>query len=351
VGLLAMRLIHLLQQPFYISGQEIFLDASIGISVYPDDAKEWETLIKNADTAMHFAKERGRGSFQHFRSQMNKQLVQRLNLEHALRHALEKKDFLLHYQPKYSLPEEKIVGAEALVRWLHPQEGMISPAEFIPVAEASNMIIVLGEWVLRTACQQVKIWEQEGLGSLRIAVNLSSRQFQSRKLLRLIKETLTETGLNPDKLELEITESAVMEDPAQAIELLRDIRKQGVRIAIDDFGTGYSSLAYLKKFPVNTLKIDQSFVADLTKDSDDEAIVESIIQMAAGLKLDVVAEGVETQEQLDFFKQRRCKEVQGYFFSKPLPADDFAKKIRSCKQQEQGNATKELGERISHSTT
>ncbi len=329
ISLLAMRLIHLLQQPFYIAEQEVFIDASIGISIYPDDAKEVDSLLKNANTAMHFAKERARGSFQHFRSQMNKRLTHRLNLENQLRHALEEEQFLLYYQPKYSLAEEKIVGAEALVRWQHPKEGMISPAEFIPIAEASSMIIALGEWVLRTACRQIKTWEKEGLGSLRISVNLSSRQFQNRQLLQLIKDTLEETQLESSQLELEITESTVMEDPNQTAELLQDIQKLGVRIAIDDFGTGYSSLAYLKKFPVNTLKIDQSFVADLTKDSDEEAIIDSIIQMAAGLKLDVVAEGVETQEQLDFFKKRQCKEVQGYFFSKPLPAKAFAKKIRA----------------------
>ncbi|CAK8718851.1 PAS domain S-box-containing protein/diguanylate cyclase (GGDEF) domain-containing protein [Candidatus Electronema halotolerans] len=329
VGLLAMRLIHLLQQPFYIADQEVFIDASIGISIYPDDAKTADSLLKNADTAMHFAKEQARGSFQHFRSQMNERLLQRLNLEHDLRHALEQEEFLLHYQPKYSLVEDRIVGAEALVRWHHPKEGMISPEEFIPVAEASSMIIALGKWVLRTACRQVKTWEEEGLGQLRIAVNLSSKQFQDRKLLQFIKATLEETALAAEQLELEITESTVMEQPLQTAELLREIRDMGVRIAIDDFGTGYSSLAYLKKFPVNTLKIDQSFVADLTKDSEDQAIVDSIIRMAAGLKLDVVAEGVETQEQLDFFKQRQCKEVQGYFFSKPLSAEAFAEKIRA----------------------
>ena len=329
IGLLAMRMIHLIQQPFYLADQEIFIDASIGICIYPDDAKEVDSLLKNANTAMHFAKERTRGSFQHFRSQMNERLVQRINLENQLRHALEQEQFLLHYQPKYSLKEEKIVGAEALVRWQHPKEGMVSPAEFIPIAEASSIIIALGEWVLRTACRQVKAWENEGLGSLRISVNLSSRQFQSRKLLQLLQDALEETQLEPDLLELEITESTVMEDPKQTAELLQDIRKLGVRIAIDDFGTGYSSLAYLKKFPVNTLKIDQSFVADLTKDSDEEAIIDSIIQMATGLKLDVVAEGVETQEQLNFLKKRQCKEVQGYFFSKPLSATEFSKKIRA----------------------
>ncbi len=332
---LARRLLHLLQQPFHLNGEEVFINASIGISIYPDDGMTAETLIKNADTAMHFAKEREHGSFQQFRSQMNKQLVQRLTLEKQLRHALDNNEFVLYYQPKYSLAdEEKMVGAEALIRWLHPQEGVISPAEFIPIAEETGLITALGEWGLKTACRQVKAWEKQGLGLHRVAVNLSSRQFQNRKLLTLLHDTLEETGLPAAFLELEITESTVMEHPKQTVELLQDIRQLGVRIAIDDFGTGYSSLAYLKKFPVNTIKIDQSFIAELTKDSDDAAIVESIIQMARSLNLEVVAEGVETQEQLDFLREKKCHEVQGYYFSKPLAAEQFAEKIRSSQPDE-----------------
>jgi EAL domain-containing protein (putative c-di-GMP-specific phosphodiesterase class I) len=253
--------------------------------------------------------------------------VQRLNLDKQLRHALDNEEFVLYYQPKYSLPDEKMVGAEALIRWQHPQEGLISPAEFIPLAEETGLITALGEWGLKAACNQIKEWERLGLGLHKIAVNLSSRQFQTRKLLTLLHDTLAETGLDPAFLELEITESAVMENPEQAVELLREIRAIGISIAIDDFGTGYSSLAYLKKFPVNTIKIDQSFIAELTKDSDDAAIVESIIQMAHSLNLKVVAEGVETLEQLEFLREKKCHEVQGYYFSKPLPAEQFAEKI------------------------
>ncbi|MGX9727341.1 MAG: EAL domain-containing protein [Candidatus Electronema sp. VV] len=326
-GHLARRLIHLLQQPFHISGQEVFINASIGISLYPDDGLEAEMLIRNADTAMHFAKEREQGSFQHFRAQMNQRLMQRINLEKQLRHALEEEQFVLYYQPKYRVADGSLAGAEALVRWLHPEEGLISPAEFIPLAEESGLITALGEWCLKTACRQVKIWEGQGLRLGRVAVNLSSRQFQSRKLLDLLQDTLQETGLSAAFLELEITESAVMENPEQAVALLRDIRQLGITIAIDDFGTGYSSLAYLKKFPVNSIKIDQSFIADLTKDSDDAAIVESIIQMACSLGLEVVAEGVETLEQLEFLREQKCHEAQGYYFSKPLPPEQFAKKI------------------------
>ncbi len=332
-GHLARRLIHLLQQPFHIDGEEVFINASVGISIYPDDGLDAETLIRNADTAMHFAKEREQGSFQHFRAQMNQRLLQRINLDKQLRHALEQNEFALHYQPKYRVADGSLAGAEALVRWQHPEEGLISPAEFIPLAEESGLITALGEWCLKTACRQLKTWEGQGLGLRRVAVNLSSRQFQSRRLLDLLRNTLDETGLAAEFLELEITESAVMENPEQAVVLLRDIRRLGITIAIDDFGTGYSSLAYLKKFPVNSIKIDQSFIADLAKDSDDAAIVESIIQLARSLGLDVVAEGVETLEQLEFLRGRNCHEAQGYYFSKPLPPDQFAKKILNQKAE------------------
>jgi diguanylate cyclase (GGDEF)-like protein/PAS domain S-box-containing protein len=325
---LARRMIHLIQQPFYINGEELFIDAGIGISIYPDDGRDPDTLIKNADMALHYAKEKERGSFQYFSSQMNQKLIHRIALEKHLRHALENNEFVLYYQPKYSLENEAIIGMEALIRWQHPEEGLISPAEFIPIAEESSVITALGVWCLKTACRQIKEWEKEGLGLYRVAVNLSSKQFQSRELLNTIKETLQETGLAPHFLELEITESTVMEDPGHTVTLLEDIRQLGVRIAIDDFGTGYSSLAYLKKFPVHILKIDQSFIADLTKDSDDAAIVESIISMARSLNLEVVAEGVETREQVEFLKQIRCQEAQGYYFSKPLPPEQFSEKLR-----------------------
>ncbi|MCI5224852.1 MAG: EAL domain-containing protein, partial [Candidatus Electrothrix sp. AR4] len=249
-------------------------------------------------------------------------------LENKLRRALEREEFVLYYQPKYSLATEQVAGMEALIRWLHPDEGVISPAEFIPIAEESSLILSIGEWGLKVACRQVKAWEEEGLGCYPIAVNLSARQFQDTRLLDLICEVLHETGLEPGLLELEITESVVMEHPDEAAELLREIRQLGVRIALDDFGTGYSSLAYLKKFPINTLKIDQAFVADITCDKDDEAIVDSIISMASSLHLKVVAEGVETRKQVDFFKERACHEAQGYYFSRPLPPDKLAEKFK-----------------------
>ena len=329
---LARRMIHLIQQPFYINDEELFVDAGIGISIYPDDGRDTDTLIKNADTALHYAKERERGSFQYFSSQMNQKLVHRIALEKHLRHALDNEEFILHYQPKYALESEAIVGMEALIRWQHPEEGLISPAEFIPIAEESSVITAMGIWCLKTACRQIKDWEREGLGLYRVAVNLSSKQFQSRELLKIIQDTLEETGLAPQFLELEITESTIMEDPGHTVELLHDIRNLGVRIAIDDFGTGYSSLAYLKKFPIHTLKIDQAFIADLTKDSDDAAIVESIVSMARNLNLEVVAEGVETRDQVDFLKKIQCQEAQGYYFSKPLPPEQFSEKLRENKK-------------------
>jgi diguanylate cyclase (GGDEF)-like protein/PAS domain S-box-containing protein len=334
VGDLVRHLLHLLGRPFCLSGEKVFIEAGIGISIYPKDGRDAETLMRNADTAMTVAKKREGGGekYQYFRAQMNENLVYRITLEKQLRHALEDGEFALYYQPKYSLATERIVGMEALIRWLHPEEGVIPPAEFIPVAEETNLILALGEWGLKEACRQVKRWEKEGAGLYPIAVNLSSRQFQDKRLLTLVVDILDETGLKPELLELEITESTVMEDPDEAAKLLREIRQLGVRIAVDDFGTGYSSLAYLKKFPINTLKIDQTFVADITCDVDDAAIVDSIISMADTLNLKVVVEGVETGKQVDFFKARRCHEAQGYYFSRPLPPEKFAELIRNEEQ-------------------
>jgi EAL domain-containing protein (putative c-di-GMP-specific phosphodiesterase class I) len=278
---------------------------------------------------MYHAKDNGRGNFQFFRDEMNARMLRRVSLERSLRHALDNNEFILHYQPRYSLPEGKIVGMEALVRWNHPEEGLVPPAEFIPLAEESNLIILLGEWVLHTACAQIQTWKQQGLGSYRMAVNLSSRQFQQLDLVQQIQAALQHCQLDPELLELEITESVVMHNPEEVASLLAAIRRLGVHISIDDFGTGYSSLAYLKKFPINALKIDRSFVSDLPHDQDDVAIVESIIGMTRSLGIDVVAEGVETREQLEFLQSRGCGEVQGYYFSKPLPPEEMTKLLRN----------------------
>ncbi len=324
VGHLARHLLHVLQQPFHIVGEEVFVDACIGISVYPEDGRNAECLVRNADIAMNFAQKRGQGNYQYFRAQMNENLMHRVTVERELRHALEHEEFILYYQPKYTLTTGRMTGVEALMRWRHPTKGIISPAEFIPVAEESSLILALGEWGLREACRQVKVWQDQGLGALSVAANLSSKQFQDKELLRLVIETLAENGMKPEALELEITESVLMENPDAAAKLLQDIRGLGVRIAVDDFGTGYSSLAYLKKFPVNTLKIDQAFIADIVRDSNDEAIVASILSMAKSLNLKVVAEGVETKGQLELLKKMGCEEVQGYYFSRPLPPEGVA---------------------------
>lgn len=331
VGHLARHVLHVLEQPFHVAGQEVFLDAYIGISVSPEDGRDAESLIRNADTAMNYAKKRGRGKHRYFRAQMNEHLVHRTTVERELRHAFEHKEFIHYYQPKYNLATGKMVGVEALMRWRHPVRGIISPAEFIPVAEESCLILAVGEWGIREACRQIRAWQEQGPGILPVSVNLSSKQFQHKKLLRVLIETLDRYGIRPEALELEITESILMENPDKAAQLLRDIREMGVRIAIDDFGTGYSSLAYLKKFPVNTLKIDQAFITDIVRDRNDTAIVTSILSMAESLHLKVVAEGVETKEQLDLLKKMGCEEVQGYYFSKPLPPEGVADLLTLCK--------------------
>lgn len=331
IAYIAQQLIDEINRPYNIYDNEVFVGASIGIAVYPDDSKDSETLIKNADTAMYHAKDSGRGVFKFFRTEMNERTLRRVTMERNLRYALENGDFLLHYQPRYLLDSGRMVGMEALVRWDHHEEGMISPGEFIPLAEETNLIFPLGEWVLKSACLQAKAWQREGLGPYRLAVNLSPRQFQQHDLLNLIRTTLQEADLEPDLLELEITESVLMDDPEGAVELLGAIRELGVHISIDDFGTGYSSLAYLKKFPINALKIDQSFVRDLPDDQDDVAIVDSIIALAESLGLDVVAEGVETLEQANFLQSRGCNEVQGYYFSRPLPAEVLRETMQALK--------------------
>lgn len=324
VGHLARRLLHVLQQPFHLADNEVFIDACIGISVYPEDGQDAESLVKNADTAITFARKKGQGNYQYFRAQMNENLVNRVTVERELRHALEHEEFMLYYQPKCSLTTGRIAGVEALMRWQHPLKGVISPAEFIPVAEESSLILAIGEWGVQEACRQVKVWQEQGLGVVPMAVNLSSKQFQDAQLLQLLIETLDMNRMRAEVLELEITESVLMEYPDKAAELLGDIRKLGVRIAIDDFGTGYSSLAYLKKFPVNTLKIDQAFITDIVRDNNDGAIVGSILTMAKSLHLKVIAEGVETQGQLELLRKMGCDEVQGYYYSKPLQPEGVA---------------------------
>ncbi len=324
----ARKILHSLSQPYEIEGHNIRATPSIGISVYPDDGTDHESLIMSADSAMYHAKEMGRDNYQFFRHEMNVRAVERHVIESHLRHALERQEFVLHYQPQVDIKTGHIVGAEALVRWNHPVAGLISPAKFIPVAEESGLIIPLGEWILNEACRQNLEWQNAGLPPVSIAVNLSAAQFRQQNLCRLINDTLNKTGLEPHYLELELTEGLVMSNTNSAVEALNCFKEMGVRISIDDFGTGYSSLSYLKHFPIDYLKIDQSFVRDITTNPDDAAITTAIINMAQGLNLRTIAEGVETAEQLTFLRLHSCDVVQGYYFSKPVPAAEFAEILR-----------------------
>jgi len=315
----AQKLIAALAQGFPLAGKEYHVSASIGVSTYPDDAQHAQELLKNADIAMYRAKEQGRNTFQFYAAQQNIHTVERLTLESGLRRALERGQLVLHYQPQVDIASGHIVGFEALVRWQHPELGLLPPASFIALAEETGLIVPIGQWVMQAACATQRAWREAGLPSLRMSVNLSPRQFLHGKLIDDIAGVVRSSTADAVFLELEITEGMVMKDPEHAVELLREIRNIGVRIAIDDFGTGHSSLAYLKRFPVDYLKIDRSFIADIPADRGDAAITQAIIAMAHSLQLKVIAEGVETQSQYDFLVAQGCDEYQGYFFSKPLP--------------------------------
>jgi diguanylate cyclase (GGDEF)-like protein/PAS domain S-box-containing protein len=319
IAAIAKKILCALKQPFMLDGHEFRVSASIGISMSPEDGTDIETLLSNADAAMYRAKGEGKG-FDFYSQQINKHLLARFELETALRHAIEGKQLLLHYQPKIDARTGSIVGLEALLRWDHPQLGFVSPTQFIPVAEESALIIEIGHWALKEACRQAYLWQQQGLAPIRMAVNLSARQFKHPDLVQDIAQILAETRLAPSRLELEITESMVMERPDQAIAVLEQLKAMGIHLSIDDFGTGYSSLAYLRKLPVDCVKIDRAFVKDIPTEADDMAISKSIIALGHSLRLTVVAEGVETREQLLFLRAHGCDEIQGYLCSKPMPA-------------------------------
>lgn len=320
----AQSIISLLNQPYRIDGHELRITCSIGIALYPSDGEDAVTLIKNADTALHEVKEHSSNNFRFYQAEMNDSVIQRLMMEDWLNKALEHGEFELYYQPQLDLFTGKMNGMEALLRWKHPSVGFISPADFIPLAEDTGLIVPIGEWVLRTACLQSMEWQREGYPVIRTAVNISPIQFHQINFVPMLKSILEESGLAPELLELEITESIAMNHVDQVIDKLKLIRELGVHISIDDFGTGYSSLAYLKKFPITKLKIAQQFVRDVTVDPDDAAIVQAIMGMAHSLKLNVIAEGVETEEQLKFLLDLRCKEIQGYLYSRPVPAAELA---------------------------
>lgn len=325
---IVQRVMNAVSQPLMLEGQEFFLSCSIGVAVYPIDGSDAETLVEHADVAMYRAKKSGRNNFQFYTHAMNEEVLERLRIERALRNALERDEFVLYYQPQVDLHSGKIVGAEALIRWEHPELGMVSPDRFVSLAEETGLIVPIGAWVLRAACAQNKAWQNAGFSNLRIAVNLSARQFLQEDLAQSIIKILEETGLAPEHLEIELTESLIMTDIERTIAILQQLREVGVQLSIDDFGTGYSSLSYLKRFPVNILKIDQSFVRDIAVDHDDEAIVTSIISLAHNLNMQVIAEGVETQEQLDYLKQQGCNEMQGYYFSPAVTASMFEEIMR-----------------------
>ncbi|QJC53743.1 EAL domain-containing protein [Paenibacillus albicereus] len=314
----AQRILTTFSQSILVGGQEMYVTPSIGMSLYPADGNNRDTLIKNADTAMYRVKEQGKNNFQFYTPEMNEVVSRRMNLEIGLRKGIQKNEFTVHYQPQVDIPTGTVVGVEALIRWQHPKLGLISPAEFIPLAEETGLIIPIGEWVLREACRQNKAWQDAGLPPLRIAVNISSRQFQQSGFAEVVSRALKETGLESKYLELELTES-IVQNSAHAISIMHELKGMGIFLSIDDFGTGYSSLSYLKLFPIDSLKIDQSFTRNLLQDSKDEALVHTIINMAHNLGLKVIAEGVETGEQLQYLLLRHCHEAQGYFFSKPVP--------------------------------
>jgi diguanylate cyclase (GGDEF)-like protein len=325
----ARRMLEAVAKPHYIDHHDLHITASIGVSVYPDDALDAEALIKNADTAMYQAKENGRRSFQFFKPAMNARAVERQSIEESLRRALERREFALHYQPKVNLKTGAIIGAEALLRWRHPTRGPVSPADFIPVAEDCGLIFPIGAWVLHEACAQARAWIEAGLPPISMAVNVSAIEFRHEKFLEGLFATLDQTGFDPRSLELELTESVLMKHAESTAKILRSLRDSGIGVAVDDFGTGYSSLSYLQKFPVDAVKIDQSFVRQISTPGEDTTIVTAVIAMARQLKLRVIAEGVETLDELEFLRAHHCDEAQGYYFSRPVPPEQFARLLRT----------------------
>lgn len=326
---MAKRLLQSIEQPIKLEENELIITASVGIALYPNDGKDIDTLFKCADAAMYLAKQNGRNNYRFFTSEIQSRSARILSLENALRYAQSRGELSLHYQPQISLSDGKIVGVEALIRWHHPEFGMISPVEFIPIAEESGQILLIGEWVMRTAATKMKQWIDMGFPAMSVAVNLSAVQFHHAHLSRLVSTIIDEVKLPPWYLEIELTESVAAQNPLHAIETMNELSQKGIRLSIDDFGTGYSSLSYLKRFKVYKLKIDQSFIRDISVDPEDREIVKTIIALGKSLGLKTIAEGVETKEQLDFLKENGCDEAQGYYFSKPLSVTDLEALLRT----------------------
>jgi diguanylate cyclase (GGDEF)-like protein/PAS domain S-box-containing protein len=324
-AMVSERVIASLAKPFRVDGHEVYVSASLGISISPADGLDPDALLKNADMAMYRAKQAGRNTYRFFLPEMNAQAAERLRIETELRGALARREFVLHYQPKASIETGLISGFEALLRWNHPQRGLVSPTEFIPILEDTGLINEVGEWVVRQVCEQIRAWRIAGLKACPVAINLSARQFNQNDLDASIARILGETGIDPNLLEFELTESILMSDSEDAVRVLDNMKRCGIRLSVDDFGTGYSSLAYLRRFPLDALKIDRAFIRHITTDSGEATIAKAIISLAHSLKLRVVAEGVETQAQLDFLREHACDEMQGYLFARPMSAADCAR--------------------------
>jgi len=326
--LVAQRILDALAKPFDLDGTESFISGSIGITIFPGDASDANNLLKNADAAMYRAKDLGKANFQFFTSDLNEEVAERLTIKNGLIKALERDEFKVFYQPKVTLSTGQVDSVEALMRWDNPDLGMVSPARFIPVLEETGMVVEFGEWAIREACKQHRTWIDAGLPPIRIAVNLSARQLREISFVSVLQKVLHEAGVGPEGIEIEITESMIMSDTDSAIAALTELHGLGVRVAMDDFGTGYSSLSYLRKFPIDTIKIDGSFVADISTSADDAEIVRTIISMGQTLNKTIVAEGVETEEQLQLLRNFKCDQVQGYLFSRPVPGNELTEFIR-----------------------
>lgn len=332
-SLVAQKIVQKISEVYQVEGSDIYITASVGITIFPDDGHTVDDLLKNADTAMYDAKNNGRNGFQFYSQEMNVRMMNRFDMQNSLRHALERGEFILYYQPRVNIADRCLSSMEALIRWSHPEKGMVMPDKFISLAEETGLIIPIGEWVIRTACLQIKKWQTQGNPLFPVAVNVSAYQFRKPKFAETVAEILEETGVSPAFLEIELTESAIMQDVDFTIKILKDFKSLGIMVSIDDFGTGYSSLSQLKRFPIDSLKIDRSFIANATTNVDDRAIVTAIISMAHSLGLNLIAEGVETEAQLALLAEQGCQEMQGYLFSKPLPADLLTKLLHEDKER------------------
>jgi predicted signal transduction protein with EAL and GGDEF domain len=326
-AVVAQKILEAIRQPFQMEGYELYITTSIGIVLHPNDGMDTETLLKNADTAMYRAKETGKNNYQLYNSSMNAKAFERLSLENNIRRALSLNEFVVYYQPKVNIDTKSIVGMEALMRWQHPELGLVPPDHFIPVAEETGLIVPIGEWVLRAACAQNKKWQDEGLPPIRVAVNISAHQFQLQNLVDTVSRVLKETGLDPCWLELEITENLAMQNAEYTVKVLEELKNMGIVLTIDDFGLSLS-LGYLRRFPVSKLKIDRSFIRGIGTKGNHEAIASTVLLLGQSLELGVVAEGVETEKQLDFLKQHNCSEMQGFMFGRPVSAGEFKEMLQ-----------------------